>query len=209
MDNTKINILVGCPTARTIGVKTVSCIQNLMLPTIYVADSLVYDARNELVNNAIKLKANYLLFIDSDMEFEPEAVQSLITRDVDICTGLYVERNGEHRPTIYSDLDIRTKDHDAYKVNCTKEEIKPFFKVKGCGMGFCLIKTEVFKKIIAKYGDCFQPVCGLGEDLSFCWKCEQLDIDIWCDSTFTLGHIGEYVYTIKDWEKENKNEDLL
>lgn len=196
-----INILVGCPTARQIGVQTVSCIQNLMLPTIYVADSLVYDARNELVNHAIQSNAKYLLFVDSDMLFDKEGVQKLVDRDVDVCTGLYVERNGEeHRPTVYSDLDIRTKEHEAYKIHCT--EIEPFFKVKGCGMGFCLIKTEVFKKIIRKYGDCFQPVCGLGEDLSFCWKCEQLDIDIWCDSTFEIGHIGEYVYTIKDWVKE-------
>lgn len=196
-----IKVLIGCPTARTIGVETVSCIQGLMQPTVYVADSLVYDARNTLVNQAIEMDAEYLLFVDSDMVFDLNGLQKLLDRNVDVCTGLYVERNGEHRPTIYSDLDIRTKENEAYKVHCDK--IEPFFKVKGCGMGFCLIKTDVFKKIIQRYGDCFQPVCGLGEDLSFCWKCEQLDIDIWCDSTFEIGHIGQYTYTIKDW-KNNK-----
>lgn len=196
-----MDILVGCPTAKMIDVSTVSCIQDLQLPTIYVADSLVYDARNELVNQAIKHEAKYLLFVDSDMIFKREDLQSMLNRGVDICTGLYVERTGEkHRPTVYSNIDVRTQEHNGIKEHIT--EVKPFFEVKGCGMGFCLINTEVFKNVIKYYGDCFQPIGGLGEDLSFCWRATHLGYKIYCDSTFELGHMGHYTYTLKDWKKD-------
>lgn len=196
-----MDILVGCPCARMINVDTVSCIQDLQLPTIYVANSLVYDARNELVNQAIINDAQYLLFVDSDMKFERESLQSMLDRCVDICTGLYVERSGtKHRPTVYSNIDVRTNEHNAIKEHIT--EIKPFFEIKGCGMGYCLIRTEVFKNVIKYYGDCFQPIGGLGEDLSFCWRATNLGYKIYCDSTFELGHIGDYIFTLKDWKKD-------
>ena len=194
-----MDILVGCPCANTLNVTTASCIQNLWLPTMYVQGSLVYDARNDLVKEAIERKAKYLLFIDSDMSFESEALQKLLDLNVDIATGLYVERSGEHHnPTVYKHIDIRTKEHGAIKEHFDLID-RDTFEVEGCGMGFCLIKTDVFKTIIATYGDCFQPICGLGEDLSFCWKARQCGFKIMCDSTFTLGHIGEYIYTLKDW----------
>lgn len=194
-----MDILVGCPCANTINVTTASCIQNLWLPTMYIQGSLVYDARNDLVKEAIERKAKYLLFIDSDMSFEAEALQKLLDLNADIATGLYVERSGNHhRPTVYKHIDIRTKEHEALKENFDLID-RDIFEVEGCGMGFCLIKTDVFKTIIATYGDCFQPICGLGEDLSFCWKAKQCGFKIMCDSTFTLGHIGEYIYTLKDW----------
>ena len=195
-----IDIMVGCPCANTLNVTTATCIQDLWLSTSYIQGSLVYDARNELVNQAIKYNAKFLLFVDSDMSFEREALQKLLDLDADIATGLYVERSGiKHRPTVYKHIDIRTKEHEAVREHFTKDEIKDHFEVEGCGMGFCLIKTEVFKTILATYGDCFQPICGLGEDLSFCWKAKQCGFKIMCDSTFELGHIGEYIYTIKDW----------
>lgn len=194
-----MDILVGCPCANTLNVTTASCIQNLWLPTMYVQGSLVYDARNDLVKEAIERNAKYLLFVDSDMSFESEALQKLLDLDADVATGLYVERSGEHHnPTIYSHIDIRTKEHGAIKEYFDLID-RDTFEVEGCGMGFCLIKTEVLKTVIATYGDCFQPICGLGEDLSFCWKARQCGFKIMCDSTFTLGHIGEYIYTLKDW----------
>ena len=194
-----MDILVGCPCANTINVTTASCIQNLWLPTMYIQGSLVYDARNDLVKEAIERKAKYLLFIDSDMSFEAEALQKLLDLNADIATGLYVERSGtHHRPTVYEHIDIRTKEHEAVKEYFDLID-RDVFEVEGCGMGFCLIKTDVLKTVIATYGDCFQPICGLGEDLSFCWKAKQCGFKIMCNSTFTLGHIGEYIYTLKDW----------
>lgn len=194
-----MDILVGCPCANTINVTTASCIQNLWLPTMYIQGSLVYDARNDLVKEAIERNAKYLLFIDSDMSFEAEGLQKLLDLNADIATGLYVERSGSHhRPTVYKHIDIRTKEHEAVKEYFDLID-RDVFEVEGCGMGFCLIKTDVLKTIITTYGDCFQPICGLGEDLSFCWKAKQCGFKIMCDSTFTLGHIGEYIYTLKDW----------
>jgi len=39
------------------------------------------------------------------------------------------------------------------------------------------------------YGVPFFPVGGLGEDLTFCWRAQKLDIKFHCDSRLKIGHI--------------------
>ena len=50
--------------------------------------------------------------------------------------------------------------------------------------------TDLINKVGEKFGYPFSPVMGLGEDLSFCWRVQQLGIPMYCDSRVKVGHAG-------------------
>lgn len=42
----------------------------------------------------------------------------------------------------------------------------------------------------------------IGEDLSFCWKAKQLGFRIYADPQVLPGHLGNYAYSIRDWQSQ-------
>lgn len=200
-------ILICMPCMSTIPIQTVGSLLALDKPDgsefYFVSNSLVYDARNECVQNAINGGFDYVLFIDSDMVFPKDSIERLINRNVDIVTGVYYARRGNHFPVIFS--KVRPKSFFRKQIATKIEKVdKPFFEVAGCGMGLCLIKTEVFKKMYAKKWEPFRPMRLLGEDLSFCYRASKLGYKIYADSTIELGHIGDKIYTKRDYnERDN------
>lgn len=197
----------------TISVRVVEHLMNLVKPCEcyykFVIGSLVYTARDEIAALAQQGGYTHLLFIDSDMYFEKDALVKALSRDVDVVTGLYFKRRENHEPVLYKSIGKRIYDEDGRVIQHGQAEIetdfsREFFQVAGCGMGFCLIKTDVLKKMQNIYLSCFEPFQGLGEDLSFCQRLKEMEIPLWCDTTIALGHYGEYCYTWKDW---NPGED--
>lgn len=202
-------ILIGMPCVNTISVKVVEHLMNLKKPCEcyykFVNGSLVYHARDEICTLAVQGGYSHLLFIDSDMFFEQDALVKALNRNVDVLTGLYFKRRDNHEPVLYRQIGKRLYNekgdiiqHGFSKVQ--EDLTQDFFKVEGCGCGFLLIKTEVLKKMREKGISWFEPLVGLGEDLSFCQRLKEIDIPLWCDTTIALGHYGEYCYTWKDWK---------
>lgn len=196
-----MKLLVGVPCASLINTQTAEDLQALFETTMFVTGSLVYDARETIVKSAIENNYDYVLFVDSDMTFTPKDLNNLMNSEKDICTGLYFGRKGNHCPIVYPKIYIDKDTLICHKENYLELPKEKLFKVEGCGMGFCLIKVSVLKDVIKRYGNCFYPLGNFGEDLSFCWKANQLGYEIWCNKETSVGHIGDYVYTIKDWNK--------
>lgn len=147
---------------------------------------------------------DYLLFIDSDMTFEPTSLIKALNHDEDIVSGLYFKRKGNHAPVVYDEVEMRLVNPP--KAKETEDIDRDFFEVKGCGMGFCLIKVSVLEELFKRCQSCFECIQGLGEDLSFCYRVTHLlDMKIWCDSTIEIGHIGKTIITREDWDKWQTN----
>ena len=204
-------ILISIPCRDMISVKFVEHLMNLVKPpeTYYRfgTSGLVFDARDESCNGAISGKYSHVLFIDSDMYFEPAALMKALSRNVDVLTGLYFKRKDNHEPVLYKAIDQRrftengnVKYHGYAEIETDLD--RDFFQVQGCGFGFVLVKVDVLKRMHEKYISWFEPIPGMGEDLSFCQRLKDFDIPIWCDTTIALGHYGEYCYTCKDWIPE-------
>jgi hypothetical protein len=34
----------------------------------------------------------------------------------------------------------------------------------------------------------------IGEDVNFCKRANEMGLEVWCDPTIRIGHIGEYLY---------------
>lgn len=154
--------------------------------------SLIYTSRNDLAKKAIECACDYVLWLDSDMVFEPNTLEKLLNdrEHGDIISGLYFRRVSPYTPTIFDKLEI---EEGACKWTDYNEYPDEIFPIGGCGFGCVLTPTSVFMDSFAKYGTCFAPIGHVGEDLSFCWRARQLGYSIVCDPGIKLGHVGHYI----------------
>lgn len=168
--------------------------------------SLIYDARNMLTKKAIDTGCDRILWLDSDMVFHPTLLKKL-SSDLDegreFVTALCFSRKNPVGPTIYKEMGYTQNGRELtpfakkYK-DYPKNEI---FEVSGCGLAAAMMTVHLVKQIYAEHGAPFSPQPGFGEDLSFCIKCEQSGIPVYCDSRIKVGHVGQTIVTEETFEK--------
>ena len=180
-----------------------------------VAQSLIYDARNELSINAITSECDRVLWLDSDMRFDSDLLERLMRDiddyDMDAVTGLYFQRSLPTKPIIYSEITVNdTPDENLQRIHVQEMLQYPrdqLFRVAGFGFGCVLMKTDLLKAVWEKYGPPFTPVSGIGEDLSFCWRANQLSKLLFCDSSIKAGHIGMIEYNERTWDSQRRGDN--
>ena len=173
----------------------------------YKPNSLIYDARNMLSLTAIEGGFDRVLWLDSDMVFQPNTLQ-ILHKDMDLSgsdmvTGIYFKRNGTALPVIYDQLEEPGTDESGNPVKRIHEYVDypkdKLFPVKGCGFGCVLTSTKLLKDVWDHFGPAFNPYPWAGEDIAFCHRVNKLGYMIMCDSRIKCGHVGQYVYTEKDF----------
>lgn len=185
-----MKIVVGIPCMGTIHAETVGSLIRMItsnpdiefLPYL-ISNSLVYDARNEIINYTFSQEADYVLFVDSDIIFPYDAIRALLNQNKSMITGVYWSRSENVRnPIIYDEITPRHIFNRYPKITPLKRKIRGCEEIKGCGMGFCLIRNDLLKKITKRFVSPFEPYKGLGEDISFCYR---------------VGKIGEKIYAME------------
>lgn len=158
--------------------------------------SLIYNARNNLAMKAIQSGYDYVLWFDSDMQFNPDTFQrlydTLVKTGADMVSGLYFRRVPPYTPVIFKKLDI--KDDGCEYENYDDYPHEPF-EVEGIGFGCVLMKTEALLNVALEHGNMFAPIGGVGEDLSYCWRARKCGYKIFLDPSIKLGHVGHYTVT--------------
>ena len=170
--------------------------------------SLVYDSRNDLIEKAIIGGFDRVLWLDSDMSFEPDLMLRLnadLDAGLDIVTGVYYERKGRSRPTIFSECGL--KEDGQFKIPyhkfCEDYPKDHIFEIEACGFGCVMMNVSAARKIVTQLGGKpFMPVAGFGEDLSFCMRARHVGLKIWCDPSVQCGHVGWKTYTEDDYRAE-------
>lgn len=159
--------------------------------------SLIYDARNNLAAQAINEGYDRILWLDSDMVFKPDLLVKL-ARDMDegreYVSAIYFKRKPPFTPTFYKDL-IYSHDKEKNELNITLNSYMDYpkdtiFPIAGSGMAGTLMAVDLIKKVGAAFGHPFSPMLGMGEDISFCWRVQQLGVEMYCDSRVKMGHVG-------------------
>lgn len=160
----------------------------------------LYDARDRLCRYTLDEDFDYLLCIDSDQTFPADAIEKLISHQVDIITGVYVDKHSQHKPLLFSELHPRDNDKAPYAKRKDLDLSKELITVAGCGAGFMLVSNHALRLIKIHKRGWFEPYGGLGEDVSFCQRAREVGLKIYCDTTIKdIGHIKTVTYTIKDW----------
>lgn len=168
----------------------------------FMVGSLIYESRNVLAMSALEMNADFVLWLDSDIVFQPDLLERLladINSKRDIVSALYFSRQYPYNPVIYSKTGFEED-----KPVCVAYYDYPsdsVFKVEGCGFGAVLMKTQVLADINERFDNFFAPLIGFGEDLSFCIRAHNCGYDIWCDSRIKIGHLGSLTITEEYYQR--------
>ena len=177
---------------------------------------LIHQARNYLTSVFLTTNYTHLLFIDSDVEFQPDAVLHMLIAKKDIVCTPYRAKN--------PDLNNHT-----YTVQFPDPKVVPILpgglvEIEAGPTGIMLIDRKVFEKIIKNRPDlkiknsanqaltetekshsfyynffdfAFEDGYTYGEDLSFCKLARANGIKLYANTNSPTAHRGEYAWVGK------------
>lgn len=155
------------------------------------------EARNEIVQDAIIINADYILFMDVDMIFPEGVLKRLLSAGKDIIGGFYIRKVSGFLPNLFKIAPDGTMRVVWFNKDAGIQ------KVDGIGTGCLLIKTSVFKEMEYPWfyyrssKDCDRLMT---EDTVFCEDAAAKGYDIFCDPNIRCGHIGKFIVTPYDYE---------
>lgn len=127
--------------------------------------TVINDARNEFVSRAIVGGYDRVLWIDSDMVFEPDLMERLAARldeGMEYVSGIYFKRVFPTAPVIYKELR-ESKVPGVLEAVTYKDYPKDsVFEIEGSGFGAVMTTTRILKAAWDKYGPPFYQVQNLG-----------------------------------------------
>ena len=203
-NDTPIRTLIAVPCFDMVNTDFMKCMLDMEKDdnTSYtvIKNSLIYNARNTIAQNAIRFGFDRVLWLDSDMMFPADILPKLaahMDKGLDFVSGLYYMRSEQKRPVVYSDVWYTVTNNTA-ESGATPVDAMPYglFEIGGAGFGCVMTSVTMLKKLVERYGAPFTPMMGLGEDLAFCWRAKQNGFKMYCDSRIKCGHIGQAVYGV-------------
>jgi hypothetical protein len=219
-----VNFLVGLPSVNNYA--NINVIHSIIdqfpyivagkhtIQCVTITNTLIHNARNQIAKTAIEKDADYLFFIDSDCVLPTvngiPALQRLVEHDKDIVAGMYFQKRYPHLPVIYEMNKIGTFDV------ITDYPKNSLVQVGGVGMGVCLIKTSVLKKLGPNP---FEPMAATpsckainGEDLAFCKRALKRGFKIYVDTGIQADHCTEKfvceMYFERAWKEVQDQQKL-
>lgn len=193
--------LIAIPAMEQMHSWTAQCLQNLRLVgecrTDFIIRMQVDMARNTLAKRALEEGFDRVLWVDSDMTFQPDMMERLsegLDAGWDVVTGIYFKRTFPLEPVIYRQLDIE----DGQALTYWDYPQDQIFRVAGCGFGGVMMKTEIMADLDEPP---FTPFLHFSEDLSFCVRMAEKGRMIACDSRVKLGHMGTIVFNEKMYKR--------
>lgn len=212
-----MKIFIAVPTAETIYPETFKSIYGLnpcghQLVFDFIRGYDCAQARNRIAAQAIEEGADYVLMVDNDTILPPNALELFLEDPVEVCLGVYANRNGNnlyngatcvcrrfqlsgeeyyHYPT--------ESEYSAAEIHALQKEGLKKIRIHGGGFGCALVKTEVFSRLkwpLFKWVDYEDGHGTLSEDLYFCEQCKSAGIPIYADIRIMCGHIFRHVQEV-------------
>lgn len=151
--------------------------------------------RTDIVLQAQQAGCTHLLFLDSDMVFQPSLLDNLIDDDVEVVAANCPVKMVPSHPT------ARKWDGEKYELVLTNDHCDKMEQVDRIGTGVMLIRLDIIPRLATPWF-AFRPFEAggyQGEDWCFCEQVEAAGIPIWIDHDVSkdVGHIGYLTYTHK------------
>lgn len=170
--------------------------ETIIVPVYMAYDSLVQRARNDLVRLAIEEDFDDLIFVDSDVEWDPAWVYKLLEYDAEVVGGVYPKKTDQVQFPVHM-------------LDQVKLEENGLIEVDGLPTGFLKISKSALKKVwdasdeYQNEGRTCRMVFDIkvmngqlvSEDIVFCRKWRDLGGKVFIDPAMTCNHVGIKKYT--------------
>lgn len=213
----RIFVAIPCYDAR-VGIETARALLNEQCTAVSGGDdfkvvflpgcSLVTIGRNQLVDDFLKSDSDRLVFIDSDVSWEPGSIVKIAHHPADVVGGAYrYKSDDENYPVGWIPGELWANDHG-------------LIEVESLPAGFLAINKSVFYRLkeanparrythMGHQAHCFfhAPFADgkmYGEDAAFCADWRAIGGKIYLDPELTLTHTGgqrSYTGNIGSWLK--------
>ena len=181
---------------------------------------LIHQARNYLTSLFLTTECTHMLFVDSDVEFKPEAILRMLVADKDICTTPYRAKSQDITKYVYGGIELEKN----AKLEAGMVELKTG------PTGLMLIKRKVYERIIKNHPElniknavlpkpgkdheyyynffdfAFKDGYSVGEDVSFCRLAKDSFFRIYANTESETRHHGSHAWTGKFGESLNEVE---
>jgi len=195
--------MIAMPVSKYIESATFKSIYDLARPanTIiefhYFQGYGVDQARNHIARCAIEGQFSHVFFVDADIVLPPDALLKLLAHDKDVVSGLYGrKRIGSNVVEVFN---WNPNARNGVSTLQLKQLMPPgLHKVAAVGLGCCLIKTGVFKRMQYPMFEYFypeDPTMTISEDIVFCQNVYDNKMVVFVDSSVVCGHIGSYTFS--------------
>jgi hypothetical protein len=197
--STSVSILV--PTRDTVYSHFSLSLGNLIKTTTQIgidvhlffdASTILINQRENLIGQAIAMKSEWVLWLDSDMMFPPTTLLRLLAHKQDIVACNYMKRASPFKSVAFMD----TNDWESWVPLQSEDEL---LTVEAIGMGCVLMRTSVFEKLNRPYFEyTYQPKTKDwgGEDFTLFKKLNKVGHQVKVDMNLSneIYHIGTYAY---------------
>jgi hypothetical protein len=175
------------------------------------ASTILINQRERLIEQAIEVKSEWVLWLDSDMMFPSTTLLRLLAHNQDMVACNYMKRSHPFKSVTFMD----TNDWESWVPIKSEDEL---LTVEATGMGCLLMRTSVFQNLNKPYFEyTFQPTTKdwLGEDFTLFKKLNSLGYQLKIDMNLSneIYHIGTFAYgkslsantqKKKEWESKRK-----
>ena len=165
----------------------------------YSFDALLQRARNDTLRIALDLNVDYLLWIDSDIEWLPEHFFKLLNYGLDVVGGTYPKK-ADHEEYVVRQLERKPAD-----------PVTGLLEVDGLGTGFVLFSRAACQHLWDVSVPYVDPKDGLerrmifdvvindgnliSEDIHAFNKLTAGGFKVWLDPNITCNHVGPKKWT--------------
>ena len=187
-------ITIVFPSSDMVHSRFTGCLVNLVTYTaslgyrVAVANprcSIVQIGRYIGIQEARQMKADKVLFVDSDQTFSYDALINLLNANKKIIGAASLTRA--------EPIEYTTKDKNGERIDFSQR--KGLHEVHTNGFPLTLIDMEVFDNIPEPYFNVsFKDGQFTGEDESFCHEARKAGYKIWVDADVKVGHLGIKCY---------------
>ena len=173
------------------------CPEDIKLFPVFLSyDALIQRARNDLVAMAIEHDLDALVFIDSDMQWNPTDLFKLLAYEEDVVGGTVRKKSDTEELYNVNTQNLKIEDNGLIKVNSVGTG---FLKLSKKALQALWDNSEEYTNENKSCRMIFdvKVIDGelISEDNVMCRKLRELGFDVWIDPTVDCPHLGVHKYT--------------